>query len=282
MWFEEYKVVLDAYDASYGHSGGSAIDVSLKSGTNKIHGSADYFMRGDRSTRKISNPTTTTIRNARPHEHVAKVRARIQAQPSNLDLSVRPFDFGERGRRGEDRFLFVAQNRDMQLLIGGSRYHFLELRETLNGIAVHRLHHIAREKTRRGARPARLDGGNSRRHDHLSVNQHGLPEISVYSRENPDGEQEIEQRAGENGRGALPDRLREEGHGALGFGHLRQRRQVDPARGVGVSVEFNIAAERDRRDAPACSFSVVKGAKLWSEAEQKASTLMPHHRPTMK
>lgn len=42
---QEYKVVLDAYDASYGHSGGSAIDVSLKSGTNKIHGSADYFMR---------------------------------------------------------------------------------------------------------------------------------------------------------------------------------------------------------------------------------------------
>jgi len=42
---QEYKVVLNAYDASYGHSGGSAIDVSLKSGTNSVHGSADYFMR---------------------------------------------------------------------------------------------------------------------------------------------------------------------------------------------------------------------------------------------
>ena len=42
---QEYKIVLNAYDASYGHSGGSATDVSLKSGTNKIHGSADYFMR---------------------------------------------------------------------------------------------------------------------------------------------------------------------------------------------------------------------------------------------
>lgn len=42
---QEFKIVLNAYDASYGHSGGSAIDVSLKSGGNQLHGSADYFMR---------------------------------------------------------------------------------------------------------------------------------------------------------------------------------------------------------------------------------------------
>jgi hypothetical protein len=42
---QEYKIVLNAYDASYGHSGGSAIDLSLKSGTNKLHGSGDFFMR---------------------------------------------------------------------------------------------------------------------------------------------------------------------------------------------------------------------------------------------
>jgi len=42
---QEYKIVLNAYDASYGHSGGSAVDVSLKSGTNKLHGSGDFFMR---------------------------------------------------------------------------------------------------------------------------------------------------------------------------------------------------------------------------------------------
>lgn len=37
--------MLNAYDASYGHSGGSAVDVSLKSGSNQFHGSADEFMR---------------------------------------------------------------------------------------------------------------------------------------------------------------------------------------------------------------------------------------------
>ena len=42
---QEFKVVLNAYDASYGHSGGSAVDVALKSGTNTFHGSADEFMR---------------------------------------------------------------------------------------------------------------------------------------------------------------------------------------------------------------------------------------------
>ncbi len=41
----EYKIVMNAYDASYGHSGGSAVDVSLKSGNNKFHGTADLFAR---------------------------------------------------------------------------------------------------------------------------------------------------------------------------------------------------------------------------------------------
>jgi len=42
---QEFKVVLNAYDASYGHSGGSSMDVSLKSGGNQFHGIADYYMR---------------------------------------------------------------------------------------------------------------------------------------------------------------------------------------------------------------------------------------------
>jgi hypothetical protein len=42
---QEFKIVLNAYDASYGHSGGSAVDLSLKSGSNKLHGSADEYMR---------------------------------------------------------------------------------------------------------------------------------------------------------------------------------------------------------------------------------------------
>jgi Carboxypeptidase regulatory-like domain len=42
---QEFKIVLNAYDASYGHSGGSAVDLSLKSGTNKFHGSAYEYMR---------------------------------------------------------------------------------------------------------------------------------------------------------------------------------------------------------------------------------------------
>ena len=42
---QEFKIVLNAYDASYGHSGGSSVDLSLKSGSNAFHGSADEFMR---------------------------------------------------------------------------------------------------------------------------------------------------------------------------------------------------------------------------------------------
>ena len=41
----EFKVVLNPYDASYGRAGGGAVDVSLKSGTNAIHGSIYEFAR---------------------------------------------------------------------------------------------------------------------------------------------------------------------------------------------------------------------------------------------
>ena len=41
----EYKVVLNPYDASYSHGGGSSIDLSLKSGANAFHGTVNYFMR---------------------------------------------------------------------------------------------------------------------------------------------------------------------------------------------------------------------------------------------
>ena len=43
----EFKVVLNAYDSSYGRSVGAAVDISLKSGTNKVHGDIyEYARRG--------------------------------------------------------------------------------------------------------------------------------------------------------------------------------------------------------------------------------------------
>jgi len=41
----EFKVVLNPYDASYGRAGGGAVDASLKSGTNRLHGSLYEFAR---------------------------------------------------------------------------------------------------------------------------------------------------------------------------------------------------------------------------------------------
>ncbi|HEV2646831.1 MAG TPA: TonB-dependent receptor [Acidobacteriaceae bacterium] len=41
----EFKVVVNPYDASYGRAGGAAVDISLKSGTNNIHGDVYEFAR---------------------------------------------------------------------------------------------------------------------------------------------------------------------------------------------------------------------------------------------
>jgi hypothetical protein len=42
---QEFKIQTNSYDAQYGHTGGGIINVSLKSGTNSLHGSAYEFMR---------------------------------------------------------------------------------------------------------------------------------------------------------------------------------------------------------------------------------------------
>ena len=41
----EFKIITSPYDAAYGRSGGGVIDISLKSGTNQVHGDAYEFAR---------------------------------------------------------------------------------------------------------------------------------------------------------------------------------------------------------------------------------------------
>jgi outer membrane receptor protein involved in Fe transport len=42
---QEFKVQTNSYDSQYGHSGGGVVNVSLKSGTNSLHGTAYEFAR---------------------------------------------------------------------------------------------------------------------------------------------------------------------------------------------------------------------------------------------
>src|SRR5882672_6914540 len=42
---QEFKVMTSTYDAQYGHTGGGAINISLKSGTNKFHGSGYEYLK---------------------------------------------------------------------------------------------------------------------------------------------------------------------------------------------------------------------------------------------
>ncbi|MBP6001841.1 MAG: carboxypeptidase regulatory-like domain-containing protein [Pyrinomonadaceae bacterium] len=49
---QEFKVQTNAFDAQNGFTAGSTVNVALKSGTNKLHGSANYF---DRSKNRTAN-----------------------------------------------------------------------------------------------------------------------------------------------------------------------------------------------------------------------------------
>src|SRR5215831_12812635 len=42
---QEFKVMTSTYDAQYGHTGGGAINISLKSGTNTLHGSGYEYLK---------------------------------------------------------------------------------------------------------------------------------------------------------------------------------------------------------------------------------------------
>jgi len=44
----EFKVQTNTYDAQYGRTGGGTVNVSLKSGTNKLHGAAYWYFRHDK------------------------------------------------------------------------------------------------------------------------------------------------------------------------------------------------------------------------------------------
>src|SRR5438552_12033006 len=45
---QEFKVVTTSFDAQEGHTAGSVIDVTLRSGTNKLHGTLYEFVRNDK------------------------------------------------------------------------------------------------------------------------------------------------------------------------------------------------------------------------------------------
>lgn len=45
---EEFKVQTNNYDAQYGRTGGGVVNVSLKSGTNKLHGALYHYFRNDK------------------------------------------------------------------------------------------------------------------------------------------------------------------------------------------------------------------------------------------
>ena len=53
---QEFKVMTGAYDAQYGRTGGGVINISIKSGTNRLHGSGyEFFKRTSLNANTFAN-----------------------------------------------------------------------------------------------------------------------------------------------------------------------------------------------------------------------------------
>ena len=63
---QEFSIQQNSVDAEFGHSGGGTMSVSMKSGTNEIHGTAYYFGRNPKLN-AILNPTNRTPNFVRNH-----------------------------------------------------------------------------------------------------------------------------------------------------------------------------------------------------------------------
>ena len=79
---QEFKIVTNSYDAQYGRTAGGVINVSLKSGTNTLHGTAYEFAR-----RKAFDSELVSVQAARTR------RSRTTSSISTASRSTAPFAF---------------------------------------------------------------------------------------------------------------------------------------------------------------------------------------------
>ncbi|MGH8247159.1 MAG: carboxypeptidase regulatory-like domain-containing protein, partial [Gammaproteobacteria bacterium] len=64
---EEFKVQTNTYDSQYGRTGGGVINVSLKSGGNKLHGTLYHYFRNDKLNANAFESNATGVRRSAFH-----------------------------------------------------------------------------------------------------------------------------------------------------------------------------------------------------------------------
>ena len=92
---QELKVTAGAYDAQYGHNGGGVINMAIKSGTNRLHGSGYDFIKRPRLTptrspitRKGCGATTTRSTSTASRSEARSNPEGVQRQGQDLLLRV--------------------------------------------------------------------------------------------------------------------------------------------------------------------------------------------------
>ncbi len=166
------------------------------------------------------------------------------------------------GRGVKHDLVAVAQHDEGQRIACPARDQPLHVGKGLDPRAFDRDEAVAGHEAgfRRGA--ARLNLGHRRLGNIAAVD-------AEHDGEDGDRQQEIEGRAGEDGERALPHRLDLESHALLGLAHRLDFRAVGFGGHAHVTDELDVAAERNCREFPACSVTIIEAEKLRSEADRE-------------
>jgi hypothetical protein len=82
---QEFSIQQNSVDAEFGHSAGGTMSVSMKSGTNEIHGTGYYFGRNP-AFNAVVNPITRTPNFVRNHIWRHRRRTDQEEQAVHHDL----------------------------------------------------------------------------------------------------------------------------------------------------------------------------------------------------
>jgi hypothetical protein len=163
---------------------------------------------------------------------------------------------------GKREFGVFPLDHDLERVARGDAHDALHVGKAVDLLAVNRQNEIARLEAGGGGGAARLYGVDPRAGALLADDHENAGE-------NGNRQHEVRDRAGRYNRSAGADLLADEAVLLFILAHGGSGGVIWLASRIVVTEEFHVAAERDRRDLPARSMTVIEADEFWTEAERE-------------